>query len=243
MIVALAGITLASIGVMVALQSSLLDIEEIVVSGADNTSPDEVRSATGIEIGAPLVDLDLDASAASVRALPWVATAHVERSWNGTVSVSVTERTPALALSAPDGTFMLVDAAGRQLGPVAERPEWSHVINGLEVDGTPGQPAPTEVHGVLRLLGLLTTEQMAGISSISVANGSLILDLSEGGIVDLGNDSGLADKLVSYDTLRASVDLRCLHRIDLRVHTAPAITRISATGETGRALSDMANCT
>ena len=243
LLVALAAITLLSIGALVGLQSSWLDIDEVVVVGHDRTPADQVRSASGIVVGTPLVDLDMAASAEAIEALPWVATASVSRAWDGTVTAEITERTPSIALPISAGGFMLIDSAGRQLGSVDQRPDWAHVINGLQASGVPGQPAPTEIHGVIRLLGLLNSEQMAGISSITVDNGNLVLDLVAGGVVDLGNDSGLADKLVSYDTIRASVDLRCLHRIDLRVHTAPAITRLSATGETGRALSDMTTCT
>ncbi len=243
LLIALAVITLLSIGALVGLQSSWLDIDEVVVVGGERTSADQVRTASGIMVGTPLVDLDLAEAAAAIEGLPWIASATVTRTWDGTVTAEVTERTPAAALPAPDDSFMLIDAAGRQLGSVAQRPDWAHVIYGLEASGVAGQPAPSAVHGVIRLLVLLTPEQMTGITSVSVVDGNLVLDLVEGGTVDLGAPSGLADKLVSYDTIRASVDLRCLHRIDLRVHTAPAITRISATGETGKALSDMATCT
>lgn len=246
LLVVLSVITLGSIGSLLLLQSSWLDVDEIVVVGHEHTDPEAVRSVSGIVVGAPLVDLDLSASERAIEALPWVATATVSREWNGTVTVSVTERVAAIALptARPDTDgFMLVDAAGRQLGPIPDRPAWASPINGLVASGVPGQPAPTEVHGVIRLLSLMTPDQLSGVSSISVVERNLVLDLLEGGTVDLGNESGLNEKLVSYDTIRAAVDLRCLHRIDLRVHTAPAITRISATGETGQALSDLVNCT
>lgn len=243
MLIALSLITLAAIGALVLLDSSYFDVDEVVVVGGEHTSHDAVREASGVEIGTPLVDLDPGAAVAGVQRLPWVATTEIVREWNGTITITITERTPVLALPSETGGFVLVDVTGRQLDLVAERPPWSHIVNGLVTSGVPGQPSPTEIHGVIRLLGLLTADQMEGIESISVVDSNLVLDLRAGGIVDLGNDSGLADKLVSYDTLRASVDLRCLHRIDLRVPSAPAITRISATGETGRALSDMTNCT
>ncbi len=246
LLIALSVITLGSIGSLVLLQSSWLDIEEVLVVGGERTDPGAVRSASGIVLATPLVDLDLVASAEAVEALPWVATATVSREWNGTVTVSITERVAAIALPTVDPAtngFMLVDVAGRQLGSVAERPDWAHIINGLAANGVPGQPAPTEVHGVIRLLSLMTPDQLGGVVSVSVVERNLVLDLTDGGLVDLGNDSGLTEKLVSYDTIRASVDLRCLHRIDLRVPTAPAITRISATGETDQALSDLVNCT
>lgn len=241
-LIALSVITMASVGCLVLLQSSWLDIDEVVVVGGERTEPDLVRSASGIALATPLVDLDLAASREAVEALPWVATADVAKEWNGTVTITITERVPVLALPTATG-YMLVDAAGRQLGPVADRPEWSHVVNGVVASGVPGQPAPTEIHGVIRLLSLLTADQLAEIASVTVADRNLVLDRIDGSQVELGSDSGLTEKLVSYDTIRAEVDLRCAHRIDLRVPTAPAITRISATGETGQALSDLSNCT
>lgn len=243
LLIALAIITLLSIGALVGLQSSWLDVDEVVVVGAERTAAEDVRSASGIIVGTPLVDLDMAEAADAIETLPWVASSTITRTWDGTITVEITERTPAIALPAPGDVFMLIDAAGRQLGVVDQRPDWAHIINGLEASGVAGQPAPTEIHGVIRLLGLLTADHVDAITSVSVVDGNLVLDLIDGGTVDLGAPSGLADKLVSYDTIRASVDLRCLHRIDLRVHTAPAITRISATGETGKALSDMATCT
>ncbi len=242
LLIALSLITLVSIGCLVLLQSSWLDIDEVVVVGGEHTDPAVVRSASGIAVATPLVDLDLMASREAVEALPWVATAEVAREWNGTVTIRLTERIPVLALPTGDG-FVLVDAAGRQLVSLPDRPDWSHVVNGVVASGVPGQPAPTEVHGVIRLLGLLTADQLAEIQSVSVIDRHLVLDRVDGSLVDLGNDSGLSEKLVSYDTIRAEVDLRCVHRIDLRVPTAPAITRISATGETRQALSDLSNCT
>ncbi len=242
LLIALSLITLVSIGCLVLLQSSWLDIDEVVVVGGDRTDPDVVRSASGIAVATPLVDLDLMASRVAVEALPWVATAEVAKKWNGTVTITLTERIPVLALPTGEG-FVLVDAGGRQLAPLPERPDWSHVVNGVVASGVPGQPAPTEVHGVIRLLGLLTADQLAEIESVSVIDRRLVLDRVDGSLVDLGNDSGLSEKLVSYDTIRAEVDLRCVHRIDLRVPAAPAITRISATGETRQALSDLSNCT
>ena len=134
LLIALSVITLASIGSLVLLKSSWLDIDEIIVVGGERTDPDLVRSASGISVATPLVDLDLAASEEAVEALPWVATASVSREWNGTITVSITERMAAIALPTVDPEadgFMLVDVAGRQLGSVAARPDWAHVINGL----------------------------------------------------------------------------------------------------------------
>jgi hypothetical protein len=95
--------------------SPLLDVDEVVVRGPDPGRAEEVEVAAGVDAGAPLATLDLDAVRAAALSVPWVGTATVSRSWPASVVIEVTSRRPVAVALVPDGTTVLVDAE-RQLG-------------------------------------------------------------------------------------------------------------------------------
>jgi cell division protein FtsQ len=71
----------------------------------------QVADAAAVPLGVPLIRQDLDAIAQRATTLPQVASATVRRHWPSTVTVTVTERRPLLAILQPTG-YALVDAQG-----------------------------------------------------------------------------------------------------------------------------------
>ncbi len=250
-VLALATITVLSVGALALLQSSFLDVNEVVVVGNEQADTNEIINATGIEPEMPLVELDLTAAEFAVSRVPWVHGVEVERSWKGRITVTVSERAPHLLLpvavpagqSAGSEGFAIIDRSGRQLDTVATRPFGFVPIAGVEASGVPGELAPSEIHGIVALLDRLTPERLAEIDQIVVDERTIFLQLSSGGRARLGNDSGLGEKLVSLDTILASVDLRCLWEIDVRVPAAPTVTRQHADGRPAAPLTDLSTCT
>lgn len=240
-LLALVVVTLATIGGIALVNSSLLDVDGIEVAGVTNTDPESVKSATGILLGDPLLDVDFEGAARSVERLPWVLQATVGRSWDGTVLVEITERTPATVLNAEDG-FVLIDQSGRQLEVVERRPPGYLPIAGITADGEVGQPAPPAAQAVLRLMSELQPQLEAEVAQLVIDESVLYLDLTSGGRVKLGDDSALDEKVISLETILANVDLRCLWEIDVRVPSAPAVTRMDADGNPRATLTDLANC-
>jgi cell division protein FtsQ len=239
---ALCVVTLVALGAIVALNSALLDVDEIGVVGASSADPSTIVALTGIQRGEPLFEIDLDAAAAAVEQLPWVASATVERGLDGTVTVNVVERVAVAALPT-EGGHSLVDAEGRQLAVVPELPPGFLTIDGIHADGTPGQPAPAEAHAVLRLLADLSPAIAPMVSRVTWQDEMLSVELVSGGRVKLGDDTALDEKMVSLETILARVDLRCLGEIDVRVPSAPAVTRVNADGDPRTAVVDLAECT
>lgn len=248
-LMALSIITISAIAALALLQSSWMDVDVVVIEGSAKTDHSLIETAAGIELGEALVELDLGEVEQSVLLLPWIATAEATREWNGTITLVVTERTPSIALRTPpngehpNGQYALVDRSGRQLDVVDDRPYGFMPIAGLIASGEPGQPAPSEAHGLIRLLDLMSPERQQEVAQIVIDERSIYLDLTRQGRVRLGNDSGLAEKLVSLDTILATVDLRCLWEIDVRVHTAPAVTRLRVDGLPRAPLTDLSTCT
>ncbi len=104
--------------------------------GASRTGAGAVVEATGVSPGHPMTEVDGEAVAARVEALPWVERASVQRLWPATVRIRLVERTPVAQAVARDGV-VLVDRTGRLL---ATRP--SPVPGLVAIDGLePGAPA------------------------------------------------------------------------------------------------------
>ena len=239
---ALCLITLSALAGIVVVNSPLLDVDEIVVVGATNTTQADIATASGIPLGHPLLDVDVTGALERIGQLPWVESAELTRSATGTVTVTVTERVAVAAVPAAGG-FALIDADARQLAIVGAAPPGFLPVTGITADGVPGQPAPPETHSILRLFSQLTPEIAGHLTSVTWADDALTVSLALGGSALLGDDTALQAKLVSLETVLARVDLRCLAVIDVRVPSAPAVTRMNANGDPRATVVDLAECT
>jgi cell division protein FtsQ len=221
-LVALAGLGYA------AAQSALLDVGEVRVRGNVRTPGDDVLIASDLHAGDPLLLLDVDGASEAVDRLPWIRSAKVVRSWNGTVTIRVTEREPVAHMQVEGGGWVLVDADGRQLerddgfDPAAAG---TLRLTGVSASGVVGTPVSPEAQSVLRLHEALTPPVREAVDSMGLDGSDLVLELTGGGRVRLGDASDLDAKLVSLETMLARVDLTCLAELDLGVPSAPALTR------------------
>ncbi len=241
-LVGLVIVTVIGGGAVVISQSSLADVDAVVVEGAVASDAAAIVDASGIEVGQPLIELDTDAVVDRVVDLPWVLGATVERQADGDVIVSIEEREPRAVLPTADGGYVLVDERGRQLERVSGRPPGYLPIAGIVASGVIGQPAPPETQAVVSVLDHLGPTVSAVVTQIVIDEGTLYLELDLGGRVKLGDDSSLDAKMVSLETMLAHADLRCLWEIDVRVPSAPALTRLSAAGDPRATLTDLAEC-
>ena len=220
--------TLAIVAIA-AVNSSLLDVERVVVTGASRANPQQVVVATGLEVGQPLVKVHPADVAAAVERVPWVDTAQVHRGWRGDVTVAVTERRAVLAM--PTGArFALVDPTGRQLEIVDTPPEGMLALGGLEASGVPGQAVPAPAVAAVTALERLSPEIAAQTTGLSVEGGQVYLELGPTGRAEIGDDRDLDAKMVALETVLARVDLTCVSVIDVRVPSAPTVRRAGLGG-------------
>ncbi len=98
--------------------SAALSARAVTVRGLHELSAEQVRAAAVVPLGRPMLRQDLDAIAARAASLPAVQSASVARDWPNTITITVVERRPLLAVRQPDG-FLLVDkfGVGYQLKP------------------------------------------------------------------------------------------------------------------------------
>jgi cell division protein FtsQ len=78
--------------------SSMLSVHSVEVSGTSTLRPGQVRRAAGVEIGKPLVSVDLGAIRTRIAALAPVERVEVSRQWPDEVLIDITERTPVAVI-------------------------------------------------------------------------------------------------------------------------------------------------
>ncbi|HEV2928507.1 MAG TPA: FtsQ-type POTRA domain-containing protein, partial [Propionibacteriaceae bacterium] len=91
--------------------SPLLVVRQVAVSGQQQLRADQILAAAQVPMGTPLALQDVDAIARRATTLPAVRAASVSRTWPDTITVTVTERRPVLAVRQASG-FALVDPEG-----------------------------------------------------------------------------------------------------------------------------------
>jgi hypothetical protein len=211
-------------GAWTATRTALLDVDEVVVAGADRTDPDEVRARAAVGPGDQLFDVDAGAVRQRVRELPWVADAAVRVRWNGVVEVEVYESVPVAAVAVPGGDALL-DQEGRVLAVEEQAPPGLVRIDGVVV------PAPggwvEDPAGALRVAFALTPGLRSRVDTVIVTpEGQIDLRVRPQGTVWLGRVPDLDEQFRALTTVFARVDDRDVSVYDARVPGQVAITRL-----------------
>ncbi|MFP5316951.1 MAG: cell division protein FtsQ/DivIB [Acidimicrobiia bacterium] len=207
------------------LRSPLLDVDRVTVRGAEYSSVEHVREAAGIPVGQPLVDVDLEGARVAVEALPWVDRARIQRVWPSTVLVTVTERTASAVTSTNTSEWAVLDGSGRVLELVPERPPGLLVLEGLGEAPRPGATV-TSADGPLRVFAALSPSLAARtLAVVALEGGQIELKLNPQGTVRMGPVEGVVAKARAAETVLASVDVRNLAVLDVRLPSSPVLTR------------------
>jgi cell division protein FtsQ len=133
--------------------SRLIVVRSVVVTGTHLVPRSEVLAVAGVEPGTPLMRVNTAQIAARIVAIRQVRSVQVTRSWPDRVVIVVRERTAALALTAPDGGYDLVDADGVTVRWAARRPAdlplYPTAAPVASLRGDPGLAAAAAVLGEL----------------------------------------------------------------------------------------------
>ncbi len=207
---------------LVGLRSPVFDVDRVQVSGREHTAVATVLSALGAGRGTPMIDVDADAATARIEALPWVAEARVQRLWPGTVRVVVVERR-AVAVVAHPGGWAALDASGRVLAVDPERREGLVALDGRR-DAAPGTTLGGDDRALLRAVGDLPADARGDVVSLQRGEEGLVATLDAGPCLVLGDATDLEAKMRAAAAVGQDADLDG-GRIDVRVPTAPALTR------------------
>ena len=95
----------------VLLASTWLGVDRVTVTGTERLDVREVVQAAAVETGTPLARVDTGAVEDRIGRLAPVADVAVRRTWPRTLTVEVTERTPAAGVL-QEGSYTLLDRSG-----------------------------------------------------------------------------------------------------------------------------------
>lgn len=209
-------------------RSQLLDVDRIRVEGNAHTPMDQVLGAAGIRVHQPMIDVDPGAARARLGSLPWVDSVSVVRSWPGTVTLKLRERTAVAAVRAAGGGAALLDRTGRVLELQPTLPRGIIALAGLPDAGPPGSSLDSRASDLLRVTEALSPRLRAQVATVALGADGVELWLRDAGKVRLGSATDLGEKLLAAATVLEQVDLGQLCAIDVRVPSAPSLTRAGA---------------
>jgi len=220
------GLVLAvAAGFALALRSPLLDVDAVVVTGAEHTSADVVREQAAIPTGEQLMDVDLRAAGERVAELPWVDEVALHRGLDGTIRIDVTER-EAVALVGAGPSAVLVDREGRALALATDAPDLAASVvrfGGPDAAIAPGATLP---EGSAEALALATRLAATPGLGMELVLGDEVVGRLESGIeVRFGTATQVEAKVRSLRTVLDQVDLTCAAVIDVRSPGSPVLTR------------------
>lgn len=171
------------------LASTWFGVDDVEVVGTSRLQPAEVEAAVGVAAGTPLARVDTRAVEERVGRLAPVADVAVRRTWPGTLTVDVTERTAAAGV-VRNGSVALVDASGVVFG--TERALPAGLVR-LQVNH-PGPDDPSTV-AALQVHAALPAELRSRVRIVRAASPSaVVLLLSDGRQVVWGRPGQTATK-------------------------------------------------
>jgi cell division protein FtsQ len=181
------------------LQSSLLAVQRIVLSGNQQSDTAAVLDAHGVTVGAPTISISAAAVEEALLADPWVAHADVQVTWPGTVEVTVVEHVPAAWVTGTRG-WLLASGTGAVLDVARRVPKEAPVVRLGEMAGSPGATLDDAATvGALEFLGRLPAELVEG--AVVRGDAEHLEARIAGHLVDLGHPSDMAAKAASLATL------------------------------------------
>lgn len=216
---------LVSTAAAAATRSSLLDVDRVEITGAQHTGVKEILRAARLDRHRLMVDVHADVIIRRLGRLPWIARADVEREWPATVRIALQERVPVASVSAAGGGWALADKAGRVLAtqatPAAELPQ----ISGGAPAGPPGSFVAVPVRHALVTAASLPDALRPRAPVVAVNAEGVELRLKPRGVAKLGSIDRLDAKLDAVLTVLERANVTNLAVLDVRVPSAPVLTR------------------
>lgn len=187
-LIAVGGVGLAALAAWALFGSSWLAVQQVTVSGERSLSAQQIRSAAAVDLGTPLVRLDLGRIDRRVAALRPVASVTVHRAWPSTVAITVTERRPVATLRDQSGGWSLLDKTGVIFRHAAAKPALPVLLLASPRDPAVRRATAAVVDALPGdLLGKMRLLQARSMDSIT-------LHLKGGDLVRWGGPEQSADK-------------------------------------------------
>jgi len=186
--------------------SALFTIDEIVVEGTRDLTPEEVVETAAVPPGATLLRFPRGQIEVRLAGHPWIASAHVSRRFPDGLVIHVEERRPVALVDVGQAAFWLVDRAGTVLGQrTPDTTETAPVIRDLpDFEPVPGEVSDSEVLAnaleVIAGLDDALRAQVRAITAPSVDLTTLItsgdVEILVGSAEEIGKKSAVALRIL-----------------------------------------------
>ncbi|WP_210576127.1 FtsQ-type POTRA domain-containing protein [Streptomyces sp. GESEQ-4] len=207
--------------------SKWLRVERVSVDGTRVLTPQQVREAADVPVGAPLITVDTDAIKARLsRKLPRIDSVDVVRSWPHRIGLKVIERVPVLIVE-KGGKFIEVDDEGVRFATVSDAPKGIPALE-LTLSRSGSSAASLRRFGEGRLVreavraaGAIPAAVARDTRTVKVSSyDDISLELNDGRTIAWGSaENGAAKARTLTALMKASPDARYF---DVSVPTAPA---------------------
>ncbi|HJM28102.1 MAG: FtsQ-type POTRA domain-containing protein [Acidimicrobiales bacterium] len=210
-------------GAVAITKSSLLDVDEIMVKGAESELADFVQERANIQISTPLLEVDSKGAIERIKEIPQIKDARISKSFNGTLTVTVTQRNPVVA--ATDGSsWLLLDDEGRVVTRMLELPYGYPVVDGFAELPRLGEWVPEQALPAIHLAMNLPSILAANVSTIHAGDAIELILFGEGKIL-FGDTNNQSEKILAAATILEKANLDNLVHVDVRAPRNPVLCR------------------
>lgn len=197
------------------LGSSWLAAQRVTVTGERTLAERQIVSAAQVQLGTPLVRLDLAQVRQRVASLRPVASVSVHRAWPHTVAITITEREPVAAVRGAGAGWDLLDKSGVVFRHSDKQPP-------LPVVAVPSTRDSATLQAVAAVVTALPPRLLATVRQLSAQTmDSITLQLTAGREVRWGS----ADKNAAKVQVLTVLLKQRAHVYDVSVPAQPTITR------------------
>jgi cell division protein FtsQ len=225
----LAGVVVAAVATMVSvLFTPLLDVDHVRVEGAGSLQVTDALRASGVELGARMVEVDLEEVRQALLDVPGVRSATVEREWPSTIRVRLSEEVP-LAVVQLGEQRTVISSIGRVLdgaptdGLVPVEVEQLELVDG---DREGERSVPEDVLAAAQTVERLAPAARAQVAAAQLsATGSLSLVLTDGATIRFGSTEDLPEKLTAAEGVLGQVEPACREVIDVQEPSRVTVSR------------------
>lgn len=217
-------------------QSRYAYLGQVTATGVTRVPPQEVVSASGLQVGQSLFSLRPRAVVERVKAIPWVREARLHWAWPNGAIIAVSERTP-LALIPHHDRFLVVDGEGRVLTTTEEVSSWALplVTGSSPAEITAGEFIRDQgVLEALRCVAAFPPAWLPRVAEVHAEPGELVVYDLQGlpGLVGAG-DAYLGDKIRNLCAIWEDIQKRGAQAVyvDVRCRDRPIVKLAEGGGE------------
>ena len=214
------------LGIYAATQSELLDVDEIevVITGGNEISSDEVVTLSGISLSQSMISVDSREAESEILKNSWVDEVEVRKDWPDSVLIWVSLRAAFAHVVTIEGNFATVDINGIVLKN--SRMDSSSNLVTLLAEKLPAPGAKVEgVQMLLEAAKSITPDLQKWVKIISPTANGVRVELDDSVFVELGAHQDFTNSISDLKAVLGQVELTCIQSIDVSIQDNPVVKR------------------